>query len=316
MEKKSPAPRNRTIILSNEDEIKYKKKLLTIRNEAEIAAIINRTIHGDSLKVLPLLPSECVDLIFTDPPYNLSKKFNKSTFSARSDEAYRIYLESWVPQLQRILKPTGTLYICGDWRCSNVIKEVGQKYFQVKNRITWEREKGRGSKTNFKSTSEDIWFFTKSSSYTFNLNDVKIVKKVIAPYKDKEGKPKDWVKTKEGNFRLTHPSNIWTDLTVPFWSMPENTDHPTQKPEKLIARAILASSNENDVIFDPFLGSGTTSVVAKKLNRQFFGIELDQYYSCIIEKRLNMANKNIQIQGIDNGKFYERNNPIKKTKNK
>ena len=99
-----------------------------------------------------------------------------------------------------------------------------------------------------------------------NVDMVKLRRKVVAPYKI-NGQPKDWSKEKDGNYRLTYPSNIWTDISIPFWSMPENTDHPTQKPEKLIAELILASSKEGDFVFDPFLGSGTTAVVAKKPRR-------------------------------------------------
>jgi site-specific DNA-methyltransferase (adenine-specific) len=131
-------------------------------------------------------------------------------------------------------------------------------------------------------------------------------RKVVAPYTE-NGKPKDWKKTENGNFRLTHPSNLWNDLTVPFWSMPENTDHPTQKPEKLLAKIILASTSENDLILDPFAGSGTTAVVAKKLNRRFVGIEMDEKYCILTEKRLDMAEKDQSIQGFSDGVFYERN---------
>ena len=89
--------------------------------------------------------------------------------------------------------------------------------------------------------------------------------------------------------------------------MPENTEHPTQKPEKLIAKLILASSNEGDIVLDPFLGSGTTSVVAKKLNRRYVGIELDRLYACLAEKRLEKAESDLRIQGYDHGIFWERN---------
>jgi len=130
---------------------------------------------------------------------------------------------------------------------------------------------------------------------------------VIAPYTNTDGSPKDWRRTGKGKFRLTHPSNIWMDITVPFWSMPENTDHPTQKPEKLLAKIILASSNQGDIVLDPFLGSGTTSVTAKKLNRQYVGIEIDELYCCLSEKRLDMAENNTRIQGYVGGHFWERN---------
>ena len=92
-----------------------------------------------------------------------------------------------------------------------------------------------------------------SDDYTFNVDAVKLKKKVIAPYRE-NGLPKDWKEEGKDKYRLTYPSNIWTDITIPFWSMPENTPHPTQKPEKLLAKIILASSNEGDIVFDPFAG--------------------------------------------------------------
>ncbi len=176
----------------------------------------------------------------------------------------------------------------------------------MRNRITWEREKGRGAKSNWKNASEDIWFCTMSNEYVFNVDAVKLKRRVIAPYTDK-GTPKDWEETKKGRFRLTHPSNLWTDLTIPFWSMPENTDHPTQKPEKLVAKIILASSKPAAVVLDPFLGSGTTSVVAKKLGRQYVGLEIDETFSCLAEKRLALAETDQRIQGYEAGVFWERN---------
>jgi site-specific DNA-methyltransferase (adenine-specific) len=136
---------------------------------------------------------------------------------------------------------------------------------------------------------------------------VKLKRQVIAPYTDESGSPKDWDDGEEGRYRLTYPSNFWHDLTVPFWSMPENTEHPTQKPEKLLAKIILASSDANAVVLDPFLGSGTTSVVAKKLNRHFIGIEIDEKFCCLAEKRLALAESDKSIQGFRDGVFWERN---------
>jgi len=146
-----------------------------------------------------------------------------------------------------------------------------------------------------------------SDDYYFNVEAVKMKRKVIAPYKDTSGVAKDWEDTEDGKYRITHPSNVWTDITIPFWSMPENTDHPTQKPEKLVAKAILASSKENDIVFDPFLGVGTTSVVAKKLGRNYIGIEIDKLFSCLAEKRLEFAEVDKTIQGYHDGIFWERN---------
>ena len=130
---------------------------------------------------------------------------------------------------------------------------------------------------------------------------------VIAPYRDSNGVPRDWQESGDGSFRDTAPSNLWNDITVPFWSMPENTDHPTQKSEKLLARLILASSDPGMLVLDPFLGSGTTSVVAKKLGRHYIGIEIDEEFCLIAERRLEMVEDDSTIQGFEDGVFWERN---------
>jgi len=94
---------------------------------------------------------------------------------------------------------------------------------------------------------------------------------------------------------------------VPFWSMPENTDHPTQKPEKLLAKLILASSNEHDMVLDPFAGVGSSLVAAKKLNRRFLGIEIEEEYCLLGAKRLDLAESDRTVQGYQDGVFWERN---------
>ena len=283
--------------------------MIVVKTPQTVDEIIGRTIHGDVLDVLPLLPEQSVDLLIADSPYNLTKTFGESIFRAADAKKYENWLECWVSQLPRLLKSTASIYVCCDWRCSHAVCEVLGRFFQVRNRITWEREKGRGAKANWKNAHEDIWFCTMSDDYTFNLDAVKIKRRVVAPYRvgGAGGMPKDWEEETSGNYRLTHPSNLWTDLTVPFWSMPENTDHPTQKPEKLLAKLILASSNAGDVVFDPFLGSGTTSVVAKKLGRRFFGVELDREYCLLTEKRLELAEHDRTVQGYQDGVFWERN---------
>ncbi|MFC1713290.1 DNA-methyltransferase [Candidatus Poribacteria bacterium] len=285
----------------------YRERLVRISEPVPLKSIENRTINQDLFEIIEWLPTSFVDLLFVDPPYNLTKSFGSHTFRERSTEGYAEWFESWFPKLLKTLKPTASVYICGDWRSSTAIHSIAGKHLIVRNRITWEREKGRGAKTNWKNCSEDIWFCTVSDDYTFNVEDVKLRRKVIAPYTDLKGSPKDWERTQGGDYRLTHPSNVWTDLTVPFWSMPENTDHPTQKPEKLLAKAILASSDPGDMVFDPFAGSGTTSVVAKKLGRKYVGIELDETYCCLTEKRLAMAEHSRTIQGYGDGVFWERN---------
>lgn len=302
-----PAPRNRTIRLSKTDEARLRSRLVRLKSPAEPAKIQDKTIHQDLFSVLPLLPASCAGMIFIDPPYNLNKSFGAHSFKARSHDAYVEWLESWLPALLRAAKPEATVYLCGDWRSSAALYEVASKYMIVRNRITWEREKGRGAATNWKNASEDIFFCTLSDRFTFNVDAVKVRRRVLAPYRNNAGAPKDWQETGQGNMRDTFPSNLWTDLTVPFWSMRENTEHPAQKPEKLLAKLILASTNKGDVVLDPFLGSGTTSVVAKKLGRCWIGVEQELKYCLLAERRLELADEDLTIQGYEDGMFWERN---------
>ena len=300
--------------LSDDELVQYKAKLAKLESPAALEDVRDTVFCQDLFTALPNLPDASVDLMFADPPYNLSKSFNDLRFRKTSIDEYSEWLESWLAKTVRILKPSSSIYICGDWRCSSAIQRVGQKYFIPQNRITWEREKGRGAKSNWKNCSEDIWFFTVSEDYYFDVEAVMLKRQVIAPYTDQNGAPKDWSESENGRFRLTHPSNLWTDLTVPYWSMPENTDHPTQKPEKLLAKIILASSREGDLVFDPFNGSGTTAVVAKKLGRHYLGVEIDETYCCLAAKRLDLASQNQTIQGYSCGVFWERNSKQKSQK--
>lgn len=273
---------------------------------ASARELTDQVVCGDSFALLPQLPKAFVDLLILDPPYNLNKRFGTETFREMSLAEYEEWFEGWFVRLLPLLKPTASLYVCGDWKSSAAIQRVLYRHVTVRNRITWEREKGRGAKTNWKNASEDIWFATVSNDYVFNVEAVKLKRKVIAPYRV-DGQPKDWDDGPDGQFRLTYPSNLWTDLTIPFWSMPENTDHPTQKPEKLLAKLLLASSREGDFVFDPFLGSGTTAAVARKLGRRFLGIELDENYTCLALRRVELANDDCSIQGYAGGVFWERN---------
>jgi DNA (cytosine-5-)-methyltransferase len=267
----------------------------------------NKIINGNTLEVLPLLPDAFADLIIIDPPYNLYMDFHGTKFRKVNTAEYDQYLRDWFHDVCRKLKPNGTMYMCGDWHCTSSLQRVMEEELTVINRITWQREKGRGAQNNWKNSMEDIWMAVKDPrDYYFDVQSVKMKRRVLAPYKV-NGKAKDWKEEQDGKYRITHPSNFWDDISVPFWSMPENTDHPTQKPEKLYAKLILASSRPGDIVFDPFAGSGTSSVVAKKLGRNYCGIEINELYCLYAAKRLQMADTDNSIQGWHNGVFWERN---------
>lgn len=305
---KIKSSKNKTIDFDIEQCQEYINKCMFVETEnvMNLDTITNKTICGDTFEILKKLPDNCVDLVIADPPYNLSKNYHGNKFQKTSNSDYKIFTLQWLEECKRIMKPNASIYVCCDWESSLIIGDIMLSLFKIQNRITWQREKGRGAISNWKNAMEDIWFGTKSKNYTFNVEKVKCRRKVIAPYKV-GGKPKDWEETPYGNFRNTYPSNFWDDISIPYWSMPENTEHPTQKPEKLIAKLILASSNEQDIVLDPFLGSGTTSVVAKKLNRQYIGIEQNPQYCGWAEYRLEKADSDKEIQGYVNGVFWERN---------
>lgn len=305
--------KNKTINTSVEDGQEYLSRCIEVNTSVELDSVLDKTIHGDTFLVCPHLPRESIDLIIVDPPYNLSKKYGDTQFSEMDGETYVSFTKRWLAQMCRLLKSNGSIYVCCDWKSSLVIGRLLGLLFEVRSRITWGRDKGRGASNNWKNNLEDIWFATKSNTYTFNSDDVKMRRKVLAPYHDDLGSAKGWNEQSGQKFRDTCPSNFWDDITIPFWSMPENTAHPTQKPEKLVAKLILASSNKNDVVFDPFLGSGTTSVVAKKLGRHYIGVEQEAQYCVWSEQRLELANIDKRIQGYEDGIFWERNSRPSRT---
>ncbi|MBO4251763.1 MAG: site-specific DNA-methyltransferase [Clostridia bacterium] len=299
--------RNKTIDFSAEDGAEYLNKCVSA---SDFNGEENVIILGDFFSALNGVKDASVDLLIVDPPYNLFKDFGGSRFNKLGCKEYADYTEKWMNAVLPKLKKTASVYVCCDWESSLVIGTVMKKYFTLRNRITWEREKGRGAKRNWKNSMEDIFFATVGSDYKFNLDAVKIRRKVLAPYKE-NGEPKDWTETKDGKFRDTCPSNFWDDISVPYWSMAENTAHPTQKPEKLIAKLILASSDTGDLVLDPFAGSGTTAVVAKKLGRRFIGIEQNPTYCAWAEYRLEKAEEDDSIQGFKDGVFWDRNAKIR-----
>ncbi|MCY4205634.1 MAG: DNA methyltransferase [Bacteroidetes bacterium] len=300
------APRNRTLSCTPEEIDELSKTILRVEDAVDLQDICSQLIGGDFFKIASHLPDQFIDLLILDPPYNLTKDFNGTRFQKLDKNQYTAWFQKVIELLLPKMKLNATAYVCADWLTSTSIFPVLEEHFFVRNRITWEREKGRGAKRNWKNNIEDIWFCTNSEDYHFDVDVVKLKRKVLAPYRVK-GEPKDWAVEHDGNYRLTHPSNIWTDLTIPFWSMPENTPHPTQKPEKLLAKLILASSRENDFIFDPFIGSGTSAVVAEKLGRKWCGIDINSEYLCWARKRISKIDLDPSIQGYSDGVFWERN---------
>ena len=300
------AANNRSLRLTEAEERAYLSRCLCPEGPLTEAEAENRVLRGDSFALLPLLPRASVDLLIADPPYNLSKDYSGARFSRMPEADYAAWTARWLDLCLPLLKPGASVYVCCDWRSGLVIGPLLEERLKLRNRITWQREKGRGARANWKSAMEDIWFATVSEDYCFHPERVRQRRRVLAPYRE-GGVPKDWEQTEAGRFRNTAPSNFWDDITVPFWSMRENTPHPTQKPEKLLAKLILASSEPGDLILDPFLGSGSSAAAAKKLGRRFVGIEENGRYCAWALKRLELAETDRMIQGYADGVFWERN---------
>jgi site-specific DNA-methyltransferase (adenine-specific) len=270
------------------------------------------------------IKSNSVDMFFCDPPYNiLDQEWDKQW---KNNEEFYIWTKNWMKLMYNQLKLNGTAYICISWQHSYIFhKLLKELNFIILNRITWKRDKGRGSLKNWKSMHEDIFFIAKSNNYLFNIEDVKVIKKVIAPYKDEKGENKDWwYDDNKDKVRLTYPGNLWEDFCVPFWSSNEvksyakskkSSDnlfqkHPTQKPKDLVKRCILASTNKNELVVDYFAGSGTTLIAAKELNRNCIGFEIDKNYCGMVKERLKNENNPQHYSSIKN------NNKIKNNPNK
>lgn len=269
------------------------------------AETLDRVLCGDFFALSPLLPAKSYGLVIVDPPYNLRKNYGGEVFQKQNRADYEAFTRRWLAAVRGLLRDDGSLYVCCDWQSSVLIAPLLEESFTVRSRITWAREKGRGAAKNWKNSMEDIWFCTAGDEYYFDLDAVKLRRRVKAPY-TKNGKPKDWDKTPAGNFRSTCPSNFWDDITVPFWSMAENTAHPTQKPEKLMAKLILASAAPGERILDPFAGAGTVAVTAKKLGRHYTAVEKSEQYCAWTQIRLARAEKDDRIQGYEDGVFYKK----------
>jgi site-specific DNA-methyltransferase (adenine-specific) len=315
-----PSSHNRSIKLERAD----RERLAPLLEAARAAGVASQHIAlgdaenalflGDALAILPRLPAASVELLIADPPYNMDKDFGSVRGKRMDSSDYEEYTRAWLKAALPLLKAGASAYVCCDWRCSGSVQRALEGTgLIVRNRITWEREKGRSSARNWKNAHEDIWFATVSNEYRFDPKAVRQRRRVRAPYRDEDGRPKDWELGPEGRYRDTAASNLWTDLSVPFWSMSENTSHPTQKPEKLVSKLILASSRPGELVLDPFLGSGTTAVAARKLGRRYIGIEMDSEHCLAALRRLELAAVDARIQGYADGVFWERNSGPRKT---
>lgn len=259
-----------------------------MENEELIKPFANQIFLGDCLENLKKLPSNSVDLIFADPPYNIGKKFGENNGDKLAKEEYIEWCKKWIDGCMRILKPTGTFYFMSSTQMIPYLDVyVSEKYFVI-SRIIWTYDSsGVQAKNYFGSLYEPILMVVKDKEkYSFYSENIMVEAKTGAKRKliDYRKSPPQPYNTKKVM------GNVWCIPRVRF-KMEEYENHPTQKPEKLMENIILASSKEGDIVLDPFSGSFTTCVVAKRMNRRFIGIELEEEFFKMGLRRLGLANE-------------------------
>ena len=243
--------------------------------------------HADTLVTLPSLADHSVDLIFADPPYNIGKDFDGLKECWQADD-FKAWFEQWLIQCKRVLKPGGTFYLMNATENMAWIDLLCQQHFLVKSRIVWTYDSsGVQAKSYFGSMYEPILMLINDpDNYTFNASDIMVEAKTGAQRKlmdYRKNPPQPYHKTKV-------PGNVW-DFPRVRYKMDEYENHPTQKPEALLERIILASSNPEDLVLDPFAGSFTTAAVAKRLGRKSISIEINEEYLKIGLRRLGIESQ-------------------------
>ncbi|QDU96414.1 DNA-methyltransferase [Lignipirellula cremea] len=227
--------------------------------------------HGDCTTALREIPDGSVDLVIADPPYNLGKNYGNPSDSQNRD-AYLEFTRAWLTEAARILKPTGALYVFMGFRYISRLYLILEDdlQFQFNGWISWHYTQGMGRTRGFSPRHDDILFFSKTRDFTFNLDAVRI--------------PQKYYRSRN-NMRGANPGDVW-EFSHVHYCQESRTGHPTQKPEGLMERMVLASSHENEMVVDPFAGSGTTLRVCQQLNRRSLGIELNADYCQLIQDRL------------------------------
>lgn len=228
-------------------------------------------MQGNCIEKLKCVETGTADLVIADPPYNLGKNYGNGSDSLLRNE-YLDFTRDWLTESVRVLKPTGSLYVVMGFRFISHLFLIMEDEFQLhfNSWISWFYTQGMGKTKGFSPRHDDILFFTKSDKFTFNLDEIRVPQKF---YRSRN------------NMRGANPGDVW-EFSHVHYCQGSRTAHPTQKPEGLIERMVLASSNPGELIVDPFAGSGTTLRVSQQLDRRCLGIELSDVYVSLIKRRL------------------------------
>jgi site-specific DNA-methyltransferase (adenine-specific) len=255
---------------------------------------LNRIICGDCIEVLGKIDEPFADLIFADPPFNIGYKYDKY-YDKVKKKNYVAWTKDWMSVCKKVLKPDGSFYIAiGDEHVADVKLIADQLRLEMRNWIIWHYTFGQQMKNKFARSHTHILYFVKNkSNFTFNADSARVISDRQKKYQDKRANP-------EGKM----PDDVWDEYPRVCGTFKERTDFPCQMPESLLARIIRVSSNEGDWILDPFSGSGTTAVVAAKLNRRYTGIEISEEYVRKSNERVETC-QNQAIEGEGKQKWND-----------
>lgn len=227
---------------------------------------------GNAAELLKTLETESIDLIVADPPYNLGKDYGNNR-DLKGFEEYILFTREWLSEAKRVLKPEGSIYVFMGVRFISYLYDIMDRDLKLffNSWIVWHYTQGMGKTKGFSPRHDDILVFNKGKNFTFNLDDIRVPQKF---YRERN------------NMRGANPGDVWQFSHV-HYSNPNRQNHPTQKPEGIIERIVLASSNKGDIVLDPFSGSGTTLRVCQQLGRKAIGFELNPEYVAMTEQRLS-----------------------------
>ena len=227
---------------------------------------------GNAAALLKTLETESIDLIVADPPYNLGKDYGNN-HDLKGFEEYILFTREWLSEAKRVLKPEGSIYVFMGVRFISYLYDIMDRDLKLffNSWIVWHYTQGMGKTKGFSPRHDDILVFNKGKNFTFNLDDIRVPQKF---YRERN------------NMRGANPGDVWQFSHV-HYSNPNRQNHPTQKPEGIIERIVLASSNKGDIVLDPFSGSGTTLRVCQQLGRKAIGFELNPEYVAMTEQRLS-----------------------------
>lgn len=237
---------------------------------------LNKIYLGDCIEIMKTFPKESIDLVFADPPFNIGIKYDRWKDNLEYNE-YIEWSRKWISECFRVLKKTGSIYVAiGDEFAAEIAIILKQTGFYMRNWIIWHYTFGQHQKRKFTRSHTHILYFTKDKEeFTFNADDIRVPSARQLIYKDKRANPKGKV-----------PDDVWIFPRVCGTFKERIKNHPCQMPEKLLERIILASSKKGDIVLDPFGGTGTTAIVARRLNRNFIIIEISETYYKEIKRRL------------------------------